>query len=376
MNAGMNLVALAQELQRQAESAKDYIAPQGGLRMELDLTPTAQPRVAPVQLVGTNGSSFAAGINEHAHGQLSDTLGIPKKYYDRMRDEQPGLLADNVNAWLHKDPSKTRMVRTLDGRVRALLSSSYRPLDNADLANAVLPVLISQGAQVVSTAVTETRLYVKAILPGLSDTIPEGLRLGQGHNFLSKDTVVAGIVVSNSEVGAGAIRVEPMVFKTRCTNLMIISESKMRKHHVGRDQGVDFMGGDIEELLRSETKTARDRAFWNTVRDIVSSAFNPEIFKRHVERMRQAAEDVIRTDDLPKVVEIVSKRLAVPEGLNNSILKALAAGADLTRWGLLNAYTNVANDREDYETSTMLERAGGEILALPARDWQLIAEAA
>ncbi len=308
--------------------------------------------------------------------RATQLTGVPKLYYDRMKAEAPQLLADNVNTWLHKEPKTKRMVRTLDGDVRAVLSSSYRPLDNVDLAEAVLPILGKVGAQVVSSAITETRMYVKAILPSLSDTIPEGLRLGVGHNSLGRDTVVAGLVVSNSEVGAGAVRIEPMVFKTRCTNLLIISESRMKKHHVGRDQGVDFYGGDIEELLRDETKTARDRAFWNTVRDVVNSAFAREQFLKHCERMRQAAEEPIESDDLLKVVEVASKRLAVPEALNNSVLRQLAAGADLSRWGLLNAYTAVANDRDDYETSTMLERAGGDILALPARDWQLIAKAA
>jgi hypothetical protein len=96
-------------------------------------------------------------------------------------------------------------------------------------AHAADPAKTTQkSAHIVSSDLTEQRMYVKAILPTLSDEVPEGLQLGQGHNFLSKDTVVAGIVISNSEVGAGAVRVEPMVFKTRCTNLMIIGQARTK----------------------------------------------------------------------------------------------------------------------------------------------------
>ena len=35
-----------------------------------------------------------------AHAQIADRLSIPKKYYDRMREENPALLDANVNAWL------------------------------------------------------------------------------------------------------------------------------------------------------------------------------------------------------------------------------------------------------------------------------------
>jgi len=381
MNQGMSLVALAQELERQKTAVKDFIAPQGAIEMAVEAgEPVLQAVSTKTSTDGRVSSAdrFQVPLKPHAHAQLATHLEIPQRYYDRMRAERPGLLAENVNAWLHRDADANntkRMVRTLDGQARAFLSSSYRPLDNHELADAVLPILLQTKAQIVSTAITETRMYVKAILPSLSDEIPEGLQLGVGHNFMRKDVVVAGLVVSNSEVGAGAVRVEPMVFKTRCTNLAIIAESKMKRHHVGRDRGLDVDGSSIEELLRDETKHARDVAFWNMVRDVVTSAFDPKVFRSHVERMRQAAEEPIESDDLLRVVEVTSKKLAVPESLNNSILKQLAGGADLSRWGLVNAYTAVANDAAEYETSTMLERAGGEILALPKRDWQLIAQA-
>jgi hypothetical protein len=384
MKTGLSLSQMAAELERRQDTARDYIAAQGALKVEV-----APLKVAPVvvdphskeapavkhDIVLRGIGQEAHTIREHAHGQIAEDLGIPKRYYDRMRAEAPALLGENINTWLGKAPATKRMVRTLDGSVRAVLSSSYRPLDNFALANAALPILMQRQAQVVSSDLTEQRMYVKAILPSLSGEVPEGLQLGKGHNFLSKDVVVAGIVISNSEVGAGAVRVEPMVFKTRCTNLMIVQESKMRKYHIGKDQGLD-VEGHVEELLRTETREKRDAAFWMSVRDIVAAAFDEKRFRAHVESMTRAAGDAIVSADLPKVVEVTVKRLALPEGLGGNILKHLSMGGDMSRWGLLNAVTRTAEDVDQYETATLLERAGGEVLALAPQEWKTISEAA
>jgi hypothetical protein len=57
------------------------------------------------------------------------------------------------------------MVRTLDGKMRAFLSDRYRRLDNYDLAEAVLPILVEmgEGIRIVSTELTDSRMYIKVI---------------------------------------------------------------------------------------------------------------------------------------------------------------------------------------------------------------------
>lgn len=79
-----------------------------------------------------------ARLRPRAHGQFSDYLGVPKKYYDRMLQEAPDLLCRNLNHWLENGKNERRLVRTLDGEVRAVLSDRYRLLDNYDFATAVL----------------------------------------------------------------------------------------------------------------------------------------------------------------------------------------------------------------------------------------------
>ena len=102
--------------------------------------------------------SGSYSVTELARRQLAEKLKIPFAYFERMRTEQPALLDRNVNTWLQGDTDR-RMIRILDGRVRAVLSDRYRRLDNYDLAENVLPMLQKLTyARFESVELTETRL--------------------------------------------------------------------------------------------------------------------------------------------------------------------------------------------------------------------------
>jgi hypothetical protein len=145
LKAAKTLAELAGELQRQAETERDYLADTRALPLEP--TPGA---VAPVVLQGVNGGM---ATRPTAHAQLSAALGIPKPYHDRMLADAPDLLAANVKRWLAAQPAR-KLVRPLDGSVRAVLSDSCRPLDNLDPAEAVLPTLMGVEAEVISSQPT------------------------------------------------------------------------------------------------------------------------------------------------------------------------------------------------------------------------------
>lgn len=373
MKTGRSLQEIAAELERQLESRKDYLAPQAAIQAVVVDQATDSPKV---QLALGDGAAMA--IRPYAHQQLADHLGIPRKYYDRMQAEQPDLLARNLNTWLQADGGNRRMVRTLDTQVRAVLSPKFRPLDNFDLANQVLPVLLDRKVQIVSCELTETRLYLKGILPDLSDDLPAGMTWGSGHNAVAEyrgnqaGKIVAAIVISNSEVGAGTLRVEPSVFTTWCTNLAIMAQAAMKKYHVGRA----FEADTNWEVFRDETRKVDDQAFWMKVQDVTRAAFDPKVWEAAVAQVRAAAATPIQSTDLPKVVDLTVKQLALPAPAAGGILTKLAQGGDLSKWGLSSAITAVANTWGDYEVATDLERAGGELLALEGPAWDRIARAA
>lgn len=359
MKAGRSLVDLATELERQRQSKKDYIADTRRLKMAVD-------RDDSVVLEGVNGGM---PLRPTAHAQLAETLRIPKPYYDRMLAEQPDLLANNVNRWLNTQPAK-KLVRTLDNQVRAVLSDSYRPLDNADLAEAVLPRLVELEAQVLSTEITETRFYIKAVTPKIEEALAK-INPNRHERFKGDDLIQAGLVVSNSEVGHGAMRIEALDYRLVCYN-GLISEVAVRQAHLGRGvRGADAIE-DAREYFRTETRIADDKAFFLKVRDAVGAMFDRTRFKARVQKYADLAGQDIGPDPV-KAVEAAAKRFSLTEGEKGGVLKHLIGGGDLSRWGLVNAITRAAQDVDSYDRSTELEAIGGDLVALPARDWNVIA---
>lgn len=361
MKTGLSLVELATELERQRATKKDYYA--DGRRLHLEATAGASGETPGVVLRGVTNDSLQ--LRPIAHQQLASTLGIPKPYYDRMLTEAPDLLAKNANRWLGSDgPTGNRegpgmrMVRTIDGEVRALLSDQYRPLDNADLAEAVLPRLSQLGATVESSQITESRFYLKAITDRIRGDVKKG------------DTVQAGVVVSNSEVGQGSLRVEALDYWLACLNGMITGEV-VRKTHLGRRSSHDALENAVE-FFKDDTRTASDKAFFLQLRDTVSGMFDQAKFNRRIGKYRLAAGQVI-VNDVPEVVEVVARRMSLTQDEQSSVLSHLIKSGDLSQYGLANAITRAAQDVESYDRSTELEAVGGDVIALPPSQWHTLA---
>lgn len=347
MKTGKTINELAAEITRQAESKKDYIADTRAIKMNSG--------DRGISLTGLNGSEY--GITKNCHQQIGARVRIPKMYYDRMLSNSPDLLAQNVNHWLGKEPEK-RMVRTLDGSARAFLSGRFRPLDNIDLMEAVLPEIANTEMRVESCEVTDTRLYLKAFTPKITAEIRKG------------DVVQAGIIISNSEVGAGSLQVSPMIFRLVCSNGLIASDSSLRKYHVGRLS--ESLEGAVQ-FYSDRTIAADNKAFFLKVKDIVRGVMTQDTFSALVGRMRETTNNEIQRDPVA-FVEDVTDKYGFQEDERGKLLRWLVAGGDMTQYGLLNAITRTAHDEiESYDRSTEIERIGGDVLALSDVEWRKIA---
>lgn len=352
MKTGKTLQELAVELDRQVATKRDFVADASEVQLIEMVDGGTKLRV---------GADNAFDINKTFHEQLAGDLDIPKKYYDRMLVDSPELLRANANHWLQKSGTK-RMVRTLDNKARAYLSDKYRPLDNYDLVQVALPVLTQSGCRIESAEVTESRLYLKAV----TERITMKLKVG--------DIVQAGIVISNSEIGKGRLKVEPLIFTLRCLNGMIAPDYSLAKNHVGRSNtGIDFEGAS--EFYRDETRLADDRAFWMKVKDTLSHVFEQINFERIVQKLNDASENKI-TVEPKKVVEMSAKRFSWSEDEGTNVLAHLVGGGDMTQYGLHSAVTRAAQDLKSYDRSTEFERIGGQIIELPRTEWENMALAA
>jgi hypothetical protein len=353
MKSGRSLVSLAQELERQLHSKKDLVVPSSLMRHDTD--DTGDTRL----VIEEAGGASRYGITTLARRQLADKLKIPYAYFERMRSEQPVLLDRNVNTWLQSDDDR-RMIRTLDGNVRAVLSDRYRRLDNFDLAESVLPILQRlPQVRFESVELTETRMYLKVVTPLLK------------HEMAPGDVVQAGVVVSNSEVGHGTLSVQPMLYRLVCSNGLIASDRSMHKTHVGRSIGTE----EVITVFKDDTLQADDKAFFLKVRDVVEAAVSEATFLQAAHKLQKTL-GIPLVGDPVKTVEVLANRYALNDTERAGVLRHLITDADLSGYGLVNAVTHYSQEVEDYDRATEFEALGGRLIELPAADWKGLAEAA
>lgn len=357
MKTQLSISELAAKIEANQQAKKDYVVTTNALEL-VAYDNTAGDRVEALKIV--NGLTETLGTSNHAHDQIASRLDIPRKYYNRLRADAPELLADNVNHWFREKPER-RMVRTLDGRARAFLSDRYQRIENEQIAEVALPILGEiPEVRFESAAVTETRMYIKALAPRVQGEVRKG------------DVVQAGVSISNSEVGAGAVVIQPLIFRLVCLNGMILPDTKFRAHHVGARVGNDEK---IAHMLSDEAVAADDHAILLKVRDVLRAAVSEEYFAGALERLQGATRDRIE-GDVPAAVEVLAKKASMTEGESSGVLRHLIEGGDLSRYGLLNAVTRHSQDVDDYDRATELEQLGGRILELPRSDWCDIAQAA
>lgn len=116
-----------ERLKQQKMEKRDYIVQCSNIQTQYDVgTKTIKLRL------GENGNPLWFDINSWMHNQIAEKCHIYKPFYDwLLENNHQGLLTTNINE-LIKDKDK-RMVRTLGGTARALVSDQYRPIDNFDM---------------------------------------------------------------------------------------------------------------------------------------------------------------------------------------------------------------------------------------------------
>lgn len=349
MKAGLTIEALATEIMRQKDAKADYIVNASNLRVEnygtdlvlrvLDADNT--DRIEPLD------------IGTIAHRQIGTKLGIPAKYYEKMLAEHPDLLVTNVNAWLERDTNQ-RMLRVLDGRLRAYLSNSYLRMDHYEIFASVLPVIGEiPDVRFVSCQITDNRMYIKAINPHLSSEITPG------------STVHAGVIISNSEVGLGSVNVQPLIYCADNENGFVVGGTATKRIHRGRVNSAEehFM------LASQEILSDSDRRFLTELQETVRLAAGEDVFAQTVTLIQNARTQPMNTENIPAVVHKTSRDFGITDAEQNGVLLHLRESNDFSLYGLANAVTRHSQDVESYDRATDLEGIGYNILSMPQGKW-------
>ena len=90
MKQGLSsLVDLAKEIERQNDEKQDYMADTRSMSLSANGS-------IHLNMEGTNGDTMMLPVNATAARQMGDKVGIPAKYFDKMKENAPELLATNA----------------------------------------------------------------------------------------------------------------------------------------------------------------------------------------------------------------------------------------------------------------------------------------
>jgi len=342
MKAGMEINEFVAEIHRLDQTKLDIVTPTD------ELSYAVGENVERLWVKTPDAGSDLFELTPSAAEQVSERCGIPKVYRDRMLLDVPDLMMTNVNRWFRAKPER-RLVRILDGKARAFLSDRYARIDHVDVLRAIeAPLQRLQnelGARVESAQLTEKKMFVKIVVPGIEAEITQG------------DVVQAGFVISNSETGHGAFTVQQMLFRLVCLNGMIRGET-LRKTHVGAritDDGY---------VWSDDTREADDRVTLLAARDVVTAAVDETRFLALVARMRETTETADTAEPI-KTIERLAKTHGLTESEGQLVLSCFVRDAGLNglnQYGLVNAVTAASQRVPDYGRATELEALGGQLL--------------
>lgn len=341
MRMGRSFEAVATELDRQVKVRRDHIL------STTDISVTGRNNGITINHADM-GEMF---LTAHTQKQMAADLQIPYTYWQRCGNDSPDLLAQNVQHWLGKT-SKNKLVRTLDGGARAWLSDKYKRLDSYPLLETVYPHLVKAGMKVESVEVTGSRFYLKVRSPG---RVIEP-RVG--------DQLAFGLQISNSEVGAGPVRVSMFVYELRCANGMVIPISygqEMTKRHLGRRLA------DTADL--NATEQFDSAAFWKDLQDHVATTMEGSGFEEFCNQFIASDSDKIAPETTREnIVKRAAEQFTLTQDEQDRVLVHWDAN-ESSRYGLIRAITRSAEDHPDYDRATELETLGGVLVDLGPREW-------
>jgi len=376
---------LAGQLQAMHNASEDVVLPLRQLSYSasgdghLRLDPGADP-------ILTSDGVWDQPLNlrhtRNAWQQLSNRLGIPVKYLDRIGSRHPQLTRDTLTALFSEEPDKRatfRLLRGDDGHIlRAIVSDKFAgEIDNWSMFDSVIQGLqaadILAGDCHIEADLSPDRFRLRIAVPQIAIAAPDLLADYRTPFSMNPNAPVharnpggdapapliwAGLEISNSETGQGTAMIRPRAEVMICRN-GLTRDVAFKRTHVGSRQEND---GVIE--WSSETNEALRQLIRSQTADAVRTFCSTEYLEEMANEMREAKGRPI--NDIQGSVEVVRKAAELTDDEVGSVLACFTRSGDMTALGMGQAVTAAAQLVEDGDRQAELETKFWSIIANPA----------
>lgn len=371
MRTGLDLPNLVSELEYLHDNRRDFLVN----TTSVTIVPPSTDDSIGVRFKHPNRAASNFPMTPHMLTQIANHTGVPTRLIDTIlstgKQREKEALCHMLTVRLQENEA-IRLVRTQnrfyeEPVARAFVSDRYREIDHWPLLQELIPVFNNvPHMKLVSAQITDTHMYLKIVNLG-----PDmAQNIGKAFDTRGKevdDILQFGVMVTNSEVGASAVRVTPFVYRLVCTNGLVSMQSlaQVKKNHIGKQ----IKGLSGSEVTSDGTSNA---AFLAEVRTMVAEALNNAgVAKTIADQFKAAKKDNILGDP-GAVMRNIGKTMNLAASEVKTMAQYLMSNGDLNRFGVVNAITQYAarNKSANYDRITEIEAIGGSVLNMGKALWK------
>lgn len=358
---------IANQVRAIASDSRDYIVP----REQLAAVNTSEGLAIQINLPGGEPSLYTP--SNHATRQLAQTLQMSGHYVKRLQASgYSDLLAHNLNELLTRESDRSHMVRTVGTRARAVLSDSFRTVDNWDILKASLQAVAEAGGEVWNLRHDNDGGTFR--FQAWNPEVREKLKMERPHSIVRPGAgdgdpfLYPVISVGNSELGTGSTFGSIGFLDGICSNTCIWSR-EVAKVHLGRKKDAG------EYLASDETRRLESAMVVSQIRDLIKTAFSPEAFRAFVGKVEASmGREVPSEVKATQLVTAAVKMHKLPDEYAEALLESFLQRGDRSAYGLASAVNSLARPDSGIDVrdavAVELEETAGVIMQMGDAAWR------
>lgn len=284
-----------------------------------------------LQIINDRGVEKSMDMTYTAFSQLCTRLGVPAQYLRKCaKTGKMDLVRENIRGWADKNCGNF-VVREHGGVARSVVSTDYTPYTSDKILRALSHTVDKKRFVPEGVYLSTDRLHVRMVdfnpLPIKGESSP----------------LYAGFCVDSSDVGRGSLNMKFFIYRLACTNGLMVSKgggTLFRLHHVGER----MTESKIEKFAHSMRDI--DRITGQTV-EIIGDNQNRKLSYVEAEALLEAVKGKL------SLSEIAVEKMR--------FLMSKDGAYDMSRWGLINSLTEVAQ-KYTLDTRIDIENFAGDML--------------